>query len=133
MTIAGSGATAFDFIVNGQDFIGAPVNGTATSAVGTDQFSRLDLSPFSTLALEHFLSGGFPGLTQDNWDYCNNAGVGCTPLTNGNWTVPEPPGVAVFVLGIVALAGVMRRLQVVAPSRVAAPKLRARRSGKRRP
>jgi len=116
MTIAGAGATAFDFVVNGQAFVGAPTNGTATTALfGTDEFSDVDLSPFSFLSLQDFLTGGFPGLTQQSWGYCNNFDAShCTPDTDGNWTaarVPEPPGMALFVLGlgIMALAGVTRR------------------------
>lgn len=112
MTIAGAGATAFNFLVNGQAFVGVPTNGTATTVLfGTDEFSTLDLSPFSFLSLQNFLTGGFPGLTQQSWAYCNNfSPTSCTPATDGNWTaaaVPEPPGLALFVLGlgIMVLAG----------------------------
>ena len=111
MTIAGAGATDFDFTVNGQVFDGAPSNGTATTTLfGTDEFSVLDLSPVSFLSLQDFSTGGFPGLTQQSWGYCNNFdATSCTPATDGNWTVPEPPGVALFVLGLIALAGAMHR------------------------
>jgi hypothetical protein len=120
MTIAGAGATAFDFVVNGQSFVGAPTNNTVTTALfGTDQVSVVDLVPFSGLSLEDFLTGGFPGLSPQSWGYCNNFdATHCTPDTAGNWTavavaaaVPEPPGIALFVLGlgIMALAGVTRR------------------------
>jgi len=113
MTIAGAGATAFDFTVNGQIFDGVPTNGTDSSMFGTDEHSGLGLSPFSFLLLQDFSTGGFPGLTPQSWSYCNNIGdpSSCSLLTNGNWTVPEPPGMALFVLGlgIIALAGVTRR------------------------
>jgi hypothetical protein len=77
----------------------------------------VDLVPFSGLSLEDFLTGGFPGLSPQSWGYCNNFdATHCTPDTAGNWTavaaaVPEPPGIALFVLGlgIMALAGVTRR------------------------
>jgi hypothetical protein len=111
MTIAGAGATAFDFAVNGQAFVGVPTNGTFTGIFGTDEFSFLDLSPFSSLSLQNFLTGSFPGLSPQSWVYCNNfSPASCTPATEGNWTaaaVPEPPGLALFVLGlgIMTLAG----------------------------
>ena len=115
MTIAGSAATAFNFLVNGQAFVGAPGNATVTTALGTDQVSFLDLSPFSFLSLQDFLTGGFPGLAQQSWGYCNNVAPSlCSPDTQGNWTaspVPEPPGLTLFLLGlgIMALTGVTRR------------------------
>jgi len=115
MTIAGGAATAFDFTVNGQAFVGAPTNTTASGGFGTDEIAVLDLSPFSFLSLQHFLTGGFPGLTQNSWGYCNNFSANsCTPATVGNWTaaaIPEPPGIGLFVLGlaILAVAGVIRR------------------------
>jgi len=111
MTIAGAGATAFDFVVNGQAFVGVPGNATLTTIFGTDQVSYLNLSPFSFLSLQYFLTGGFSGLTPQSWSYCNNFGPGsCTPNTVGNWTaaaVPEPPGLTLFALGlgIMALVG----------------------------
>ena len=104
LTIAGSAATAFDFVVNGQAFVGVPTNDTVSTAVGTDEVSFLDLAPFSFLSLQHFLTGGFPGLSPDSWIYCNNFDpTHCTPATDGNWTaaaVPEPPATALFVLGL---------------------------------
>lgn len=115
MTIAGAAATAFNFAVNGQAFVGAPGNATVTTGLGTDQVSFLDLSPFSFLSLQDFLTGGFPGLTQQSWGYCNNFDpTHCTPDTAGNWTavvVPEPPGLPLFMLGlgIMGIAGVTRR------------------------
>jgi len=114
MTIAGGAATAFDFMVNGQAFVGSPGNGTATTAFGTDQIAGLQLSPFSNLSLQYFLTGGLPGLSQRSWVYCNNfSAVSCTPATDGNWTavaIPEPPGLALFVLGLglMAVAGMTR-------------------------
>jgi len=116
MTIAGGSTTAFDFTVNGQAFVGAPVSGTVTTVLfGTDEVSSLNLSPFSSLSLQHFLTGGLPGLTPDSWVYCNNFSINsCTPATDGNWTavaISEPPGLALFALslGIVAVVGVARR------------------------
>lgn len=117
MTIAGAGASAFDFTVNGQHFIGDPSDGTATGSFGTDQFSTLDLSPFSFVSLQDFLSGNFPGLTQDSWAYCNNFDpTSCTPDTAGNWTataaqtqaVPEPATITLVGFGLAALAWPLR-------------------------
>jgi hypothetical protein len=114
MRIGGAGATAFDFTVNGQAFIGAPTNGTVSTVVGTDEYSFVDLSPFSFVSLQHFLTGGFPGLTADSWGYCNNFDpTHCTPATSGNWTaklvsVPEPAGWAMMLLGFGAVGATMR-------------------------
>jgi hypothetical protein len=115
MTIAGGTATAFDFTVNGQAFVGAPTSSTVTTALGTDEVSLLTLSPFSGLDLQNFLTGGIPGLTQHSWGYCVNVtAVSCAPTTAGNWTavaIPEPPALALFLLGLgfMAAAGVTRR------------------------
>jgi hypothetical protein len=115
ITIAGAGATAFDFVVNGESFVGAPDNGTVTTIFGTDEVSSLQVAPFSFLSLQHFLVGSLPGLSPDSWIYCNTfTPTSCTPATDGNWTavrVPEPPVMALFslALGLMALAGVGRR------------------------
>jgi hypothetical protein len=114
MTIGSAGATAFDFTVNGQAFMGAPSNGTATTVLGSDEFSFVDQSPFSFLSLQHFLTGGFPGLTADSWGYCNNFDpTHCTPATQGNWTaklvsVPEPAAWAMMFIGFGAIGATMR-------------------------
>jgi len=119
MTIAGAGATAFDFTVNGQAFVGAPINDALTGGLGTEELSIVELSPLSFLKLEDFLTGGNPGLSPQDWIYCNNVDpASCTPETLGNWTataVPEPPGMTLFVLGlgIIALAGAMHRRSAV--------------------
>jgi hypothetical protein len=113
MTIGGSGASAFDFTVNGQHFVGDPANSVATNGVYTDQFSSLMLSPFSFLSLINDLTPNPFGLpTPHWWGYCNNFdATHCTPDTNGGWTAdqiaaaPEPASLGLLALGFAAVLG----------------------------
>jgi len=115
MTIAGAGATAFNFLVNGQR--SSALRATPRSPPSFSDGPGFVPRPFSFLGPKSagFPYRRFPGLTQQSWVYCNNFDpTHCTPNTAGNWTavaVPEPPGLALFLLGlgIMALAGVTRR------------------------
>lgn len=116
MTISGTGASAFDFTVDNQHFVGDPIDGIASGATFHNEFSRLDLTPNISLALGNDLdiSNSF-GLPDHWWVYCrDNSPNGCVPDTNGGWTAtltraaPEPETVALFGFGLAAL-GIARR------------------------
>jgi len=98
MTISGAGATAFDFTVNGQLFLGDPVDELATDGVTFDnQHSRLDLSPLSSLTIGNDLTIQNPFIPFDHWwAYCrNNPGTdACFPDTVGSWTASPAPAPA---------------------------------------
>lgn len=115
LTIQGSEATAMDFSMNGDHFLGNPDDALFDGSLVDFESSVIAYTPdYRFLSLRLITDGqiGSYGVGDRWWVYCNNlAGQNtCTPNTTGTWTatlignpVPEPTSAALTLLALTML------------------------------
>jgi hypothetical protein len=114
MSLAGGQVTHFDFVIDGQNFSGDPVDSVTDGSLVDTETSGLINSPFAFLSLRLITAGQIGSYAAGDrwWVYCNNLDSdSCTPSTTGTWSaravgmVPEPAPAALLALALVAGMG----------------------------
>lgn len=119
LTVAGAGATQFDFTLDNETFAGDPDDGVFDGSLADFDYSTLSYLPnFRFLSLRLITDGAIAGFGPGDrwWVYCRNFdNDSCTPAANGRWSarlvgqVPEPGPWALALSGLLGLAGWRRR------------------------